>query len=155
MSMSAANDPARAGEYVVFRMGGQEFCINVLSVREIRGWTPATPLPKAPEFVRGVVNLRGSVLPILDLAARLGFATCEAGARHAIMVAQVRDRVVGLLVDGVSDILTLDPATIQATPEVADRESMTCIQGIVPLEGRMISVLSLESVVPTVEKLAA
>ena len=60
-------------EYITFRIGSQEFCIDIMAVREIRGWTPATPLPHAPGFVRGVINLRGAVLPIIDLAERLGF----------------------------------------------------------------------------------
>ncbi|MGL1418908.1 chemotaxis protein CheW, partial [Vibrio parahaemolyticus] len=86
--------------------GTQEFCIDIMSIREIRGWTPATPLPKSPSFVRGVINLRGTVLPIVDLAVRLGFAPSEPTARHAIMVSQIGQQVVGLLVEGVSDIFT-------------------------------------------------
>jgi purine-binding chemotaxis protein CheW len=155
MLQTTVNSRATSGEYVVFRMGGQEYCIDVLSVREIRGWTPTTPLPRSPEFVRGVVNLRGTVLPILDLAARLGFETSEAGARHAIMVTQVRDKIVGLLVEGVSDILSIDADTIQTTPEIADHASRACIRGIVPIEGRMIGVLALETVIPAMEPLAA
>src|SRR5271167_2234296 len=86
-------------ELIAFRIGEQIFCVDVMSVREIRGWTPATPLPQAPAFVRGVINLRGSVLPIVDLAARLGFALAEPSARHAIVVAQIGHQIVGLLVE--------------------------------------------------------
>ncbi len=94
-------------EMIAFRIGDQEFCVDVMSIREIRGWTPATPIPAAPVFMRGVINLRGTVLPIIDLALRLGFNAAEPTARHAIIVAQIGQQVVGLLVEGVSDIFTV------------------------------------------------
>ena len=102
---SRANAGAR--EYITFRIGSQYFCVDIMSVREIRGWTPATALPRAPGFVRGVINLRGVVLPIVDLAERLGFAPAEPTARHVIIVAQTGKQVVGLLVDAVSDIIDM------------------------------------------------
>ena len=84
-------DPQRARELIAFRIGAQEFCVDIMSVREIRGWTTATALPQSPSFVRGVVNLRGAVLPIVDLSARLGFprpnrprATSSSSRRSAI-----------------------------------------------------------------------
>ncbi len=101
-------------ELMAFRIGAQEFCVDIMAVREIRGFAPATPLPQSPAFVRGVINLRGAVLPIIDLSARLGFPPAEPTARHVIMVVQVGNQTVGLLVDAVSDILTvaqrIDPA---------------------------------------------
>ena len=90
-----------------------------MSVREIRGWTPATPLPRAPGFVRGVINLRGSVLPIIDLAERLGFAADRGSARHVIIVVQDGAQIIGLLVDAVSDIIALPTEKMQPTPDVA------------------------------------
>ena len=101
-------------ELISFRIGDQEFCVDIMAVREIRGWTPATALPHSPAYVQGVINLRGAVLPIVDLAARLGLKPAEPTVRHVIIVAQVGEQVVGLLVDAVSDILTVtddrDPA---------------------------------------------
>src|SRR4051812_31236560 len=93
-------------ELIAFRIGDQEFCIDVMSVREIRGWTPATAIPYAPPYVLGVINLRGAVLPIMDLSARLGMKPAEPTVRHVIIVTQVNRHTVGLLVDAVSDILT-------------------------------------------------
>ena len=90
-----------------------------MSVREIRGWTPATPMPHAPSYVLGVINLRGAVLPIIDLSARLGMKPAEPTARHVIIVAQVKRKIVGLLVDAVSDILTINDDNIQPTPEIS------------------------------------
>ena len=106
-------------ELMAFRIGAQEFCVDIMAVREIRGFAPATPLPQSPAFVRGVINLRGAVLPIIDLSARLGFPPAEPTARHVIMVVQVGNQTVGLLVDAVSDILTVAAESIQPTPDVA------------------------------------
>ena len=88
-------------ELIAFRIGRQEFCVDIMSVREIRGWTPATPLPRSPGYMKGVINLRGTVLPIIDLGARFGLETSEPTARHVIMVANIGGRTVGLLVDAV------------------------------------------------------
>ena len=72
-------------ELIAFRIGDQEFCVNIMSVREIRGWTPATPMPHAPSYVLGVINLRGAVLPIVDMALRLGMKPAEPTVRHVII----------------------------------------------------------------------
>ena len=106
-------------ELIAFTIGEQEFCVDIRSVREIRGWTPATSLPQSPAYVRGVINLRGAVLPIIDLSCRLGLGTATPSARHVIIVARVGLRTVGLLVEAVSDILTVSDETIQATPDIA------------------------------------
>ncbi|CAA2142003.1 chemotaxis protein CheW [Hyphomicrobium sp. ghe19] len=142
-------------EVLAFRVGNQDFGIDVVAVREIRGWTPATPLPHAPSFLCGVVNLRGIVLPIVDLAARLGFPPAEPTARHAIVVTQQGEQVIGLLVDGVSDILTIDLAQVQPTPEVASDMAKSFVRGVIPIDGRMVSLLALNTVLPAVDQHAA
>lgn len=141
-----------AREFIAFAVGEQEFCIDVMSVREIRGWTPATELPHSQEFVRGVINLRGAVLPIMDLAVRLGFPPAETMARHVIIVVQIDQQVVGLLVDAVSDILTVSDEEVLPPPDVASDMAKRFVSGLLAMEGRMISVLSLESVVPAMEQ---
>ncbi len=142
-------DPGR--ELISFRIGAQEFCVDIMEVREIRGWTPATALPQAPAFVRGVINLRGAVLPIVDLGARLGLGTADPTARHVIIVAQVQNQVVGLLVDAVSDILTVTDDMIQPTPDVASEMVRTFVRGLLAIEGRMVSFISLDRVLPDSE----
>lgn len=142
-------------ELIAFRLGGQEFCVDVMSIREIRGWTAATPLPATPAFVRGVINLRGTVLPIVDLAARLGFPMAEPTARHAIIVAQIGNQVVGLLVEGVSDIFTVTDDKIQATPDVASDMARRFVRGVIPLDGRLISIIAIDSILPSPEAEAA
>jgi purine-binding chemotaxis protein CheW len=139
------NDP---DEFIAFHVGDQTYCIDIMAVREIRGWTPATPLPHAPHFVRGVINLRGAVLPVIDLAARLGLPMKEPTARHAVIVVQNETQVVGLLVEAVSNIITIAPDAIQPTPEVASELSRSFIKGIVAAEKEVISVLVVKHILP-------
>jgi purine-binding chemotaxis protein CheW len=155
MAHDAGSEGDKMHELIAFRMGNQEFCVDVMSIREIRGWTAATPLPQAPDFVRGVINLRGTVLPIVDLAARLGFAPAEPTARHAIIVTQIADQIVGLLVEGVSDIFTVADDKIQPTPDVASEAAKRFVRGVIPLDDRLISVVAIDSVIPALEKVAA
>ena len=155
MSFALKNMTQGSRELIAFRIGDQEFCVNIMSVREIRGWTPATALPHAPPFVMGVINLRGVVLPIVDLAGRLGMKTTEPTPRHVIIVTQVKSRVIGLLVDAVSDILTVTDDNIQPTPEVSSDFERQYARGILAMEGRMICLLELESVFPDTESEAA
>jgi len=135
-------------ELMAFRIGAQEFCIDIVSVREIRGWTPATALPHSPEFVRGVINLRGAVLPIVDLAARLGLESVEPTSRHVIIVAQVGRQIIGLLVDAVSEILTVPDGAVQQTPDVASEMAKTFVRGVLAISGRMISLVALDEILP-------
>lgn len=144
-----------AHELIAFRIRGQEFCVDVMSIREIRGWTAATPLPATPDFMRGVINLRGTVLPIIDLAARLGFPSAEPTARHAIIVTQIGTQVIGLLVEGVSDIFTVTDDQIQATPDVASEMAKRFVRGVIPIEGRLISLIAIDSVLPETHREAA
>ena len=146
--MSDANASADRRELISFRVGSQEFCVDIMSVREIRGWSRATPLPHSPDYMRGVINLRGAVLPIVDLGARLGLGAAQTTARHVIIVAKIGDRTVGLLVDAVSDILTVTDQLVQATPDVACETVKTFVQGIIAIDGRMISLISLDNILP-------
>jgi purine-binding chemotaxis protein CheW len=148
------NNTGGGRELISFRIGAQEFCVDIMTVREIRGWTPATALPQSPAFVKGVINLRGAVLPIIDLAARLGFANAEPTARHVIIVAQIGTQTVGLLVDAVSDILTVTDDLIQPTPDVASEMVRTFVRGLVAIDSRMISLITLDNV-PAVQELEA
>jgi purine-binding chemotaxis protein CheW len=146
---------ATSRELIAFRIGEQEFCVDIMAVREIRGWTPATPLPRAPGYMKGVINLRGAVLPIIDLGVRFGLRTSEPTARHVIMVAHIGGRMVGLLVDAVSDIIQLKDESVQATPDVASEHVKTFVKGIFAIDGRMISLIELDRIIPESEAEAA
>ncbi len=135
-------------ELISFRIGEQEFCVDIMAVREIRGWTPATPLPQAPSYVRGVINLRGAVLPIVDLSARLGLGATEPSVRNVIIVVRIGQRLVGLLVDAVSEVLTATAEMIQPTPDVSCDAVKMFIRGILALDGRMVSWITLDKILP-------
>ncbi|MGI6851760.1 chemotaxis protein CheW [Mesorhizobium sp. 1B3] len=154
MIQASEKDLSANSELIAFRIGGQEFCVDIMSVRDIRGWTQTTPLPHSPDYVKGVINLRGSVLPVIDLAARLGFTPTEPTARHVIIVTQVANQSVGLLVEAVSDILTINAATIQPTPDVASELARVFMKGVLAIEGRMISLISLDCVLPQTQETA-
>ena len=148
MTEPSTHNAGARRELIAFRIAEQEFCVDIMQVREIRGWTPATPLPRSPSYMKGVINLRGIVLPIIDLGARFGLATAEPTARHVIMVAHIGNRLVGLLVDAVSDIIQLTDGAVQPTPDVASDDVRTFVKGIFALDGRMISLIDLNHVLP-------
>lgn len=155
MSYAVKNLLRGSRELIAFRIGDQEFCVNIMLVREIRGWTQATPLPQAPSYVMGVVNLRGAVLPIIDLSARLGMKEAEPSTRHVIIVAQVGNRIVGLLVEAVSDILTVTEENIQPVPEVSSDLERQHAWGILAIDERMICMIELDALFPETESEAA
>jgi purine-binding chemotaxis protein CheW len=157
MSMTDSVTPTASArrELIAFRIADQEFCVDIMQVREIRGWTTATPLPRTPSYIKGVINLRGAVLPIVDLGARLGLNTSEPSARHVIMVVSVAGRTLGLLVEAVSDIINMSDDMVQPTPDVACDTVKTFVKGLFAIDGRMISLISLDRVLPEIEAEAA
>jgi len=113
------SNPVDQNEVVAFRIGEQDYCIDIGIVREIRGWTPTTVLPHAPPHVTGVINLRGGVVAVVDLAARLGLGRTAPTGRNVVIIVSPGDRTVGLLADVVSDILGVTQDMLQAVPDVA------------------------------------
>lgn len=143
-------------EYVAFRLADQDFCIDIAAVREIRGWSPTTPMPRTPDYISGLINLRGTVIPILDLSLRFGFDKTVTTPRHVIIVVQIDDQSVGLLVDGVSDILSVSSGALQLTPDVgADPTRAFVAKVIASDDGRMIRLVDLGQVAPTPREVAA
>lgn len=136
-------------DVIAFRLADQDFCIDIGLVREIRGWSPTTVLPHAPEYVRGVINLRGSVVTVVDLSARFGFGLTEPSHRHVVIIAMHGGRVVGLLADLVSDIVTLHDDTIQPVPDLASDPAQEFVSGIITFEdGRILRKIDLEQLLP-------
>jgi purine-binding chemotaxis protein CheW len=130
-------------EIIAFRLNGQVFCVMTTTIREIRGWSPSTPLPHSPAEVLGIMNLRGSVIPIVDLSQKLGMSPTVPNERSAIVVADVHNTMLGLLVDQVSDILTVRGDQIQPLPEVASSYDRAFSDGIITHESGMICFLNL------------
>jgi purine-binding chemotaxis protein CheW len=130
-------------QYITFLATGQEYAADIMTIREIRGWTDTTALPHVPDYVRGIINLRGMVLPVIDLKARLGLGQTEASPKHVIIVVNSSERTVGLLVDAVSDILTVSQQDIQSVPDVMREEQNDYVEGIAVLDGRMVTLLGM------------
>jgi purine-binding chemotaxis protein CheW len=134
-------------EYLTFAIADQDYGVDILSVREIRGWTRETPLPNTAGGVRGVVNLRGQVIPIFDLRIRLNAAATPPTARPVVSIVEARAGIYGLLVDAVSDIVSLDEAELQPVPEtVADTEH-GFLTALAARNERMVSLLDLDRLV--------
>jgi purine-binding chemotaxis protein CheW len=133
---SAANvRTARSGEYLTFRLGGEEYGIDILRVQEIRSYEPPTRIANAPSFIKGVVNLRGVIVPIVDLRLKLGCDTAEYNGFTVVIVLNVRGRVVGAVVDSVSDVLELGADHIKPAPELASGIDSGFITGIGSIKG--------------------
>src|SRR6185369_14264321 len=132
-------------ELITFEVEGQLFGLDVMAIREIRAWTPVTRLPGVPHYVAGVVNLRGTVLPVVDLAARLGWPATEATARHAIIVTQSGGQVRGLIVHSVSDIVAITDDALQPPPAPSGDSVVGFLEGLVTHDERMIMVLDLKA----------
>lgn len=143
MHLKSASDAGATIEIIAFHLGQQQFCLETVAIREIRGWAPSTPLPHAPADVLGVMNLRGSVIPIIDIAAKLGMHPTEPSERSAVVVAEVHGKVVGLVVERVSDILTIDRDAVQPIPEVAEAGHGRYAKGVVATQNGMVCFLDL------------
>jgi len=155
--MSLDTEPLKSGqkEFVTFASGNQSFCLEIMQIKEIRRWAQVTALPHAPEDVMGVMNLRGSVIPIYDLAARFGFGKTETNERNVVIIATVRDQTLGLLVQSVSEILTVSIDAIQETPDVKSVATQKTIVGVISLEEEMTRIIDLDAVVSPSECMAS
>lgn len=133
-------------DIIAFHLHDQEFCVKTTTVREIRGWAPCTPIPHAPENVLGVMNLRGTVIPIVDLAGKLGMLSNRGNERCAIVVADVQNVIIGLVVDRVSDILTIDEKRVQPLPPLAVAFDARFTRGMIAQETGMTCFLDLTAI---------
>ena len=130
-------------ELITFGIANQRFGIDIMTVREIRAWSPVTRLLRVPDYVAGVVNLRGAVLPVIDLAARLGWEPTEATPRNPIIVIEYEGQMRGLIVHDVADIVGIEAGTLQQ-PDAMGQETIThFLEGIAPLGDDMVMVLDL------------
>jgi purine-binding chemotaxis protein CheW len=133
-------------QLIAFSIGEQTYGVEITTVREIRAWNGATPLPNTREYVRGVINLRGTIVPIFDLRARFGEGQTSPSTNHVVVVMSVGDKWVGILVDAVSDILTVGKDEIHNVPE-GNSVDTELLNGIVTHENRMVGLIDLHAVV--------
>ena len=135
-------------ELISFEVAGQEFCLDTRSVREIRGWSAPTRMPSAPPYVLGVINLRGVVMPVLDVRARLGLGATTETSRHVYIVVQHEDHLVGLLVDAVQETFSIDSDMLQAAPAMNYGERGPLVDAILAVGKRMLARLVLSALMP-------
>ena len=138
-----ADHPTR--QFISFTVGDEEYGVDIMAIREIKGWTPTTPLPEAPPHMRGVIDLRGAIVPIIDLRVRFHHGPTEVTPTHVIIVVAIGEVMVGLLADAVVDIVTVSAADIQPTPDAEHGGGASYLSGIVTVEGRMVVLLDLPS----------
>jgi purine-binding chemotaxis protein CheW len=132
-------------EFISFSIGDEQYGVDIMAVREIKGWSEITHLPKQPDYVRGVLNLRGVMVPIIDLRCRFGQGKTEATALHVVIVVQVGTRLIGLLADRVLDILSFEASQVQAVPQIARSSRVDFLSGLVTIDGTMIALVDLDN----------
>ncbi|OIR00349.1 chemotaxis protein CheW [mine drainage metagenome] len=130
-------------QFITFTIGAEEYGFDVMAIREIKGWTTVTELPEMPASMRGVINLRGVIVPVFDLRARFSGLQTEPTPRHVVVVMAVQGRLLGILVDAVVDILSVQPDEIRPVPAL-DQSQNHYLQGIVITAGRMVTLLELD-----------
>ena len=131
-------------EYLSFKLGAEEYGIDILKVQEIRGYEPPTRIANAPAFIKGVVNLRGVIVPIVDLRVKLNCESVEYNSFTVVIVLNVKGRVVGAVVDSVSDVLELGAGTIKPAPEMHTSVDTSFITGIGSVNDRMLILMDIE-----------
>jgi purine-binding chemotaxis protein CheW len=143
-SMTAPSSAASAPTQLIsFAIGDDQYGVDIMAVREIKGWTAITHLPRQPDYVRGVLNLRGVIVPIIDLRCRFGQGMTEATPLHIVIIVQVASKLIGLLADRVLDIVSLDGLQIQPVPRVVQSSRVEFLAGLVTIEGAMIALIDL------------
>lgn len=147
MNQLAEKQQPDNAEFVTFVSGAQNFCIEITQIREIRRWSPVAVLPHSPEHVLGIINLRGTVIPIYDLALRLGLGQTDQAERTVIIIVANSDQTIGLLVDSVSEILNVETDIIQEAPGFGDEQNDDCILGVISIDEDMTRVIDLTAVV--------
>ena len=146
------NDSADAGRQVLtFCLGSETYAVDILLVQEIRGWAPVTRLPQAPTHLLGVLNLRGSIVPVIDMRVRFGLEQAPFTPFTAIVVLSVEAsserRVFGLVVDSVSDVLDIDAADLKETPSLGSKASVELIKGLAAVADRMLILLNVDELI--------
>jgi purine-binding chemotaxis protein CheW len=136
-----------SGQYLTFRLGPEEYGIEILKVQEIKGFTAVTPIPNTPPYVKGVMNLRGTVVPVLDLRTKFGMPETPYDKFTVIVVVTVGARVLGMVVDSVSDVLDIAPGAIEAIPDLGAGIDTTCLSGMAKSGDKLVLLLDLARVV--------
>jgi purine-binding chemotaxis protein CheW len=150
-TLATAPVVARPREYLTFRLGEEEYGIDILKVQEIRGYEQPTRIANAPSFIKGVTNLRGVIVPIVDLRLKFGLGAADYNAFTVVIILNVGHRVIGIVVDSVSDVLDLDPSSIRDAPEMSAVVDSSYILGLGTLQERMLILVDIEKLITAPE----
>lgn len=131
-------------EFLSFSLGREEYCIDILKVQEIRGYEMVTPIPNTPAYMKGVINMRGIVVPIIDLRIKLNLESVEYNQFTVIVILSIRGRIVGVVVDSVSDVLGFQPEDIKEAPQLGAAIKTDYIEGLVTIDERMLIIVNIE-----------
>ena len=150
ISLVAADAPSST-QFISFAIGDDQYGVDIMAVREIKGWADITHLPKQPEYVRGVLNLRGAIVPIVDLRCRFAQGLTETTPLHIVIIVQIGGRQVGLIGDRVLDIVSVDASQIQKVPRTGHGEQTNFLSGLVTHDGVMIALIDLPNLLSVQE----
>lgn len=153
MNLTEAESRVAAGprEYLTFRLDQEEYGIDILKVQEIRGYEKPTRIANAPEFIKGVVNLRGTIVPIVDMRLKFNCAKAEYNTFTVVIILNLRNRIVGIVVDSVSDVMELAPENLKAAPEMENSVDSAAVVGLGSVGDRMLILLDIEKLMSSLE----
>ena len=135
---------SEAREYLTFRLDQEEYGIDILKVQEIRGYEPPTRVANAPNFIKGVVNLRGTIVPIVDMRLKFSCSKAEYNSFTVVIILNLRQRIVGIVVDSVSDVMELPSESLKAAPDIDSVIDSSAVLGLGSLGDRMLILLDIE-----------
>lgn len=145
----ATSSGMASSEFISFAIGGEQYGVDIMAVREIKEWSGCTQLPHQPDYMRGVLNLRGVMIPVVDLRCRFGEGLTDATPMHIVIVVQVGGKTVGLLADQVLDIIEVDGGQIQPVPQVSRDRRTDFLSGLVTVDTAMIALIDLNRLLDT------
>jgi len=137
-----------ADQFLTFVLASEEYGVDILRVREIKGWDSVTPIPNTPDYIKGVINLRGTIVPIVDLRQRFGMEEIEYGPMTVVIVLKIecgdRDRIMGIVVDAVSDVYDVPQEEMKSPPDFGNVVNTEFIRGLATVEEKMIIILDID-----------
>jgi purine-binding chemotaxis protein CheW len=151
MDTEAVNASVADHEYLTFTLGDEEYGVDILKVQEIRGYDQVTRLPGAPEFVKGAINLRGLIVPVVDMRLKFQLSQASYDETTVMIVLSVAGRTIGVVVDGVSDVLRLDPSQVRTVPDLGSAIDRQFLMGLGVVDERMLILLDIERLMTSEE----
>lgn len=146
------NSSIGEGQFLTFELNNEMYGVDILKVQEIRGWTEVTNIPNAPHFIRGVVNLRGAIVPILDMRRRFNMDELVFTHQTVVIVVNVSDRTIGMVVDGVSDVVNIPMEDLRPAPDFGTGIDASFLQGLAPIdEENMAIILNIDEMLQACE----